>query len=115
MSEMILLGAGASACAGVPGAFEMSSRMLSLLRANVRFQMHAHALSFVAGGLLFEAGRNNANPLEPAINVEDLFNAVQLLAERGSLEAAPFIGSWHPFIDELDRLISTDFREGCNV
>jgi len=29
---------------------------------------------------------------------------VQLLAERDTLEAAPFINSWHSFIDELDKI-----------
>ena len=48
--------------------------------------------------------RKTPNPLQPAVNVEDLFNAVQLLAERGTLEAAPFIGSWHSFLEELDKI-----------
>lgn len=104
MSEMLLLGAGASIEAEVPGAFAMTEKIVANLRANPRFEKQAHALSYVVGGLLFEAGKNNVNPLAPAINVEDLFNAVQLLAERSTLEAAPFIGSWHSFIEELDKI-----------
>lgn len=107
MSEMLLFGAGASIEAEVPGAYAMTDRILSNLRADARFEKQAHALSYVVGGLLLEAGKNNINPLAPAINVEDLFNAVQLLAERNSLEAAPFIGSWHSFIDELDKIYPT--------
>ena len=104
MNEMILLGAGASIEAGVPGAFTMTQKIVANLRANPLFTKQAHVLSYVVGGLLFEAGKNNFNPLEPAINVEDLFNAVQLLGERSSLEAAPFIGSWHSFIEEFDKI-----------
>lgn len=100
----MLLGAGASIEAGVPGAFAMTEKISSSLRTNERFGKQAHVLSYVVGGLLFEVGRNNIDPLAPAINVEDLFNAVQLLAERDTLEAAPFINSWHSFIDELDKI-----------
>jgi hypothetical protein len=64
-------------------------------------------LTFVVGGLLFEQGQNGTNPLKRGVNVEDLFNAVQLLAERHDLEAAPFVGSWHRMVDELDRKTST--------
>jgi hypothetical protein len=104
MSEMLLLGAGASVEAEVPGAFAMTEKIVGSLRSNPRFEKQAHALSFVVGGLLFEAGKNNINPLKPAINVEDLFNAVQLLSERSTLEASPFIGSWHSFLEELDKI-----------
>lgn len=104
MREMLLLGAGASIEADVPGSFKMTKAILANLRANLLYKKQAHVLSFVVGGLLFEAGKNDLNPLEHEINVEDLFNAVQLLAERGKLEAAPFIGSWHSFIDDLDKI-----------
>ncbi len=102
MSEMLLLGAGASVDAGVPGAYDMTARILENLRKYPRFRKYAHALCYVIGGLLFEKSKENINPLAPAINVEDLFNAVQLLAERNTLEAAPFINSWHPFLEEIE-------------
>jgi SIR2-like domain len=102
--EMLFLGAGASVEAEVPGAFAMTEKIVANLRSDPRFEKQAHALSYVVGGLLFEAGKNNVNPLAPAINIEDLFNAVQLLAERNNLEAAPFIGSWHSFLEELDKI-----------
>jgi hypothetical protein len=104
MSEMLFLGAGASVDAEVPGAFAMTEKIVANLRSNPLFQKQAHALSYVVGGLLFEAGKNNVNPFKSAINIEDLFNAVQLLGERSTLEAAPFIGSWHSFLEELDKI-----------
>ena len=36
--------------------------------------------------------------------MEELFNAVQLLAERSTLEVAPFVGSWHAIVEELDKI-----------
>jgi hypothetical protein len=35
--------------------------------------------------------------------VEELFNAVQLLAERDDLEVTPFVGAWDEMVDKLDR------------
>ncbi len=38
------------------------------------------------------------------MDVEELFNAAQLLAGRHQIEAAPFIGSWQAMIDEFDKV-----------
>ncbi len=103
MSEMLLLGAGASIDAGVPGAYAMTQEIAKRLRKDPFLNKHAHVISFVIGGLLFEAGKNNLDPLTVGVNVEELFNAVQLLAERHTLEAAPFVGSWHAMVEEFDK------------
>jgi len=103
MSEMLLLGAGASIDAGVPGAYAMTQAISKRFRADFSLKKHAHVISFVIGGLLFEAGKNNQDPLSAGVNVEELFNAVQLLAERNTLEAAPFVGSWHAMVEEFDK------------
>lgn len=102
MDEMLLLGAGASVEAGIPDAYRMSERILERFRSDPRLRKHAHVLSFAVGGLFFQAGVRNENPYS-GVNVEDLFNAIQLLAQRGTLEAAPFIGSWHHMVEEFDR------------
>ena len=89
---MLLLGAGASSAAGVPAAYEMTRA----ITAKVEERGHptfAHILHFVTGGLLFQAGVRNQDPFR-GVDVEDLFSAVLLLADRRDLEAAPFIGSW---------------------
>jgi hypothetical protein len=49
-------------------------------------------------------GIEGGNALTTGVNVEELFNAVQLLAGRGTLEAAPFVGSWHSMVGELDKI-----------
>lgn len=104
MREMILLGAGASVEAKVPDTFDMTRRMLELFDQDPHISdTCSRALRFAAGGLLFQRGIKGEDPFE-GVNVEELFNAVQLLAERETLEAAPFIGSWHPLVETLDRL-----------
>ena len=63
MSEIVLLGAGASVEADIPAAFEMSRQIVdrfnSLRGAN---ESEAHILNFVVGGLLLKAGERNHNP-----------------------------------------------------
>lgn len=104
MREMFLLGAGASIEAGVPGAYDMTRKIVDQFTADRYYKKHAHLLSFVVGGLLFQSGIDGQNPLSAGVNVEDLFNAVQSLAKRNALEMAPFIGSWHPLIESFDKI-----------
>jgi hypothetical protein len=104
-NEMLLLGAGASVEAGVPSAFAMTDRIVEKFNSNRGFgyREDAQILNFVVGGLLFDAGKRNNNPLRNQVNVEDLFNAVLLLSERDSLEVSPFVGSWDSMIDKFDK------------
>jgi len=102
MTEMLLLGAGASVEAGVPHSFAMTSRILEEFQKEDRHSQASQVLQFVIGGLLFQKGIQGHNPLRSGINVEDLFNAVRLLAERHTLEAAPFVGSWHAMVEQFD-------------
>lgn len=94
-----LLGAGASIPAGIPGSFSMT-RVLQEQVIKRRPSL-SHPLRFVIGGLQFQAGVSNKNPLE-GIDVEDLLSAINLLADRHSLEAAPFIAQWHQMVERLD-------------
>lgn len=98
---MLLLGAGASVEAGIPDAGGMTAKIAELFRDRVEGR-YAHAINFIIGGLLFQKGVRNEYPIDSRINVEDLFNAVRLLRDRHQLEAAPFVGSWHALIEELD-------------
>lgn len=102
MKEMFLLGAGASVEAGIPDSYDMTKRILK--EFETRSKRHAKIISFVVGGLLFQNGIRGSNPLEIGVNVEELFNAIDLLANRHTLEAAPFVGSWHSMIDKIDKI-----------
>jgi hypothetical protein len=97
---MFLLGAGASKNAGVPIASEMTKRIIGTFDPD---SPEYRVLTFVTGGLLFKEGQAGRNPIAAGVNVEELFNAVQLLAGRHQLEASPFVGSWHQMVDQLDR------------
>lgn len=103
MTEMLLLGAGASIEAGIPHAEEMTKQIESKFQEE-NLRKEAHVLAFVIGGLLFQKGIQGQNPLNSGVNIEDLFNAIKLLAERHTLEAAPFVGSWHTMVDKFDTI-----------
>jgi hypothetical protein len=105
MNELILLGAGASAEANVPTAYGMTEEILRRFQSAEHLSVQYRVLSFCLGGLLFKRGIEGKNPLQAGVNVEELFNAVQLLSERNSLEASPFIGSWHSVVEELDQIV----------
>lgn len=105
-----LLGAGASAEAGVPTTFEATERLVH--RINERaydLRPIAAALHFVCGALLAYDGAEGQNPFS-GLDVERVFAAVQLLAERNTLEVSPFVGSWHRAVDALDSRSRTTIR-----
>lgn len=103
MQDIILLGAGASIEAGVPGAFEMTRRIVDLFEK--KHVEHCRILKFAVGGLLFQQGTLGNNPFN-GVNVEDLFNAIQSLVNRHNSEFAPFVSSWHPSLGQLERFNS---------
>lgn len=104
MSRVILLGAGASVEAGVPDTYQMTEVIAKRFREDSSLQKNSEVITFVIGGLLFQKGIDGKDPFS-GINVEELFNAVQLLAERRSLEAAPFVGSWHASVERFDKAV----------
>src|SRR5271166_5645151 len=146
---MLLLGAGTSIEAGVPGAYAMTRRIvesfdpstispeLEWMKAHrvpgqrqgpswgysqsyslsgqqidifKEYYPIYHVLTFVLGGLLMQRGIVGQLPTE-LVNVEELFSAVQLLAQRNQLEVAPFVGSWHPMVHLLDDRYSQRYAD----
>jgi SIR2-like domain len=104
MKEMLLFGAGASKEAGVPTAYGLTNEIANEFRQQPHLARHARVVSFVLGGLLFNRGIQGDDPLSSGVNVEEFFNAIQLLADRSTLEAAPFVGSWHSMVEEFDKV-----------
>jgi len=102
MTELVLLGAGASAEAGVPTSVDMTKRILRRFSDEFALERHRHIIAFAIGGLLFQKGVEGRDPFD-GVDVEALFNAVQLLADRHELGVSPFVGSWHAMVDELDK------------
>ncbi len=106
MNEMILLGAGASVEAGLQDTKGMTKQMLDMSaedNSDSRSSRRTHLLRFIVGGLLFQHGVRNENPLTRGINIEAVFNAINLLGQRYEAEFAAFVSSWHPVIEELTR------------
>jgi hypothetical protein len=116
MSEVVLLGAGASVEAGVPHAYGLTEEIYSYFRHGVMggdFAVESSAVvGLVIGGLRFQRGLRNDDVSDARVNVEDLFNAVEMLGNRNMLEAAPFVGTWHPIVSDFDTLYARDVRGG---
>jgi hypothetical protein len=104
MKTMFLLGAGASIKAGVPDAYDMTEKLLSQFSSNGD-KKYYQVLSFIIGGLIFQKSKAGKSPYE-GVNVEEVFNAILLLADRQNLEVSPFVGSWDEMIDRLDRSLN---------
>jgi hypothetical protein len=98
---LILLGAGASVEAGVPATVEITQKVVSEIGQS-RFSPYAQALNFVSGALVAYDSAEGKSPYE-GLDIERVFAAVELLAERSKLEVTPFVASWHPAVDAWDR------------
>jgi hypothetical protein len=95
-ADVVLLGAGASAEAGVQTAFEMTDAIIRGIQSS-----SAAGDCDVAEALMYVCERLRATSLTRAgsLDVEQVFSAVELLAERDRLEVAPFIEAWHNDVD----------------
>ena len=99
----VLLGAGASQEAGVPTTFEMTEKLVKRVGESSRpADATASALHFVCASLMaHDAAIQGQSPFS-GLDVERVFTAVELLAERDELEVTPFVASWHPAVDAWD-------------
>jgi hypothetical protein len=93
---LVLLGAGASQPAGVPVATEMTLMMAEKLPSRAQ-----RAFTFIVGGLQ-QVARHGERAL-PAIDVEQVMSAARLLGNRSDAALFPFVGTWHPMVEMLDR------------
>lgn len=113
MRTAVLLGAGASRDAGVPVTTEMTERIYQLTANEPLLDLEgnrlARALGTVIGGLTYQKGIRGENPYW-GLNVEEVFASVQMLANRSDIEAAPFIGSWHSIVEELEEEPATNYE-----
>ncbi len=100
-TEMVLLGAGASLEAGVPTATLMTKRMCQNFEQSSKLQRLSKVLNFVIGALIFNGSCEGKSPYGK-LNIEDVFNAIDLLANRDTLQADAFVSSWHPTIQKFE-------------
>lgn len=98
---LVLLGAGASVEADVPATFEMTERLVAGIGESGGSRS-AQTLHYVCGALIEYDTAAGKSPYA-GLDVERVFAAVELLAERRTLEVTPFVSAWHPAVDEWDR------------
>jgi NAD-dependent SIR2 family protein deacetylase len=102
---IVLLGAGASAEGGIPTSREMTRRMASHLATlqTAREPDFIGAFRFVCGQIIAHQSSEGADPFEDTPDVEEVFSAIELLAERRDLEISPFVAAWRPEVDAMER------------
>lgn len=95
----VLLGAGASADAGLPMTESLARNLLK--RFNADWDLIGAppswllALNFVYGAMVGEQSKRGGDP-QSSVNVERLISALRLLSSKESHEAAAFVDSWKP-------------------
>jgi hypothetical protein len=117
---IVLLGAGASAEAGVPVTGAMTDEIVRRINDP---SVHRHeaqvsqALNYVVATMRARDAAAGV-PYAAPLNVERVFSAVQLLAERETLEMSPFVASWDPAVESIDApkprwppFFDSDFRK----
>lgn len=99
---VVLLGAGASAEAGIPTTRDATKKLVERVDAAAfANDKPVSALHFVCGALAAYDSAEGKNPFS-GLDVERVFAAVELLSERRTLEVSPFVASWHPAVDAWD-------------
>jgi len=87
----ILLGAGASAEAGVPTAREMARQVSGEIHRSPSTEMRA--LDLAVGGLRFHRSVVLEDPFGE-VDIEDIYEVLLLLANRKDHLLSPFVGAW---------------------
>ena len=100
MDTAFLFGAGASVDAGLPTTTELTKKIFDIISNH--HSPYKAALSVVIGGLIFDNAIKHSNPYQQ-VDIEQVYGALLMLANRYSIEISPFVGSWHNTIDEIDK------------
>ena len=93
---LVLLGAGASAPAGIPTAVKMTSDMLALASGH-HDPLVGRTMHVICGTLqTYAAARGLSRAFMP--DIERVLDATHQLRDRDDLELTPFISAWNPAI-----------------
>src|SRR5438552_15405313 len=99
----VLLGAGASVHADLPATVAMLDTLLTGFQeqgGNPYGRSEANLLEFVVRSLQQQsAGRGDHAP----VDVETMFETIEMLAARSQLPVAPFVSMWDPLVAEAER------------
>ncbi|HUW77502.1 MAG TPA: SIR2 family protein [Candidatus Nanopelagicaceae bacterium] len=95
-----ILGAGASADAGLPTTIRLTEEITKAIDEDYRSGVAAQALHAVIGAMIaYDTGRESG--VFDGINVERVFSAIQMLARRDELEIAPFVSAWNKNLEHF--------------
>jgi hypothetical protein len=99
----VLLGAGASADAGLPMTGQLTKDLIDLMGQSQNYESRrlAETLNFVCSAMIGHRGNTGGNPYS-ALNVERMFSALRLLKTRSDHEASPFVTAWLPSVEAFD-------------
>jgi hypothetical protein len=92
----VLLGAGASVDAGIPDTTEMTKRVVELASAVPKFGYTvevSRAINYVVASLNAQETLRGSSPFE-SVDVERVFTAIEVLANRDSTDISAFVGTW---------------------
>lgn len=98
---VVLLGAGASKPADLPLASELTDRALAAARDSPR----SRTLSFVVTAMMLEEVRRGSSGAQKP-GIEQVVSAVELLANRASLEVTAFIRDWDVDVERSEHMPS---------
>lgn len=93
-SILILLGAGASAEAGIPVAREMIDILEKSLKCNLEWKDYRDLYNFVKSAIYFADGIDGRFNKDVNYNIERLVNTLSELDKKIAHPLYPFIGSW---------------------
>jgi hypothetical protein len=101
-TTIVLLGAGASLPAGIPTAITMTDRMLEMFGGDALQRHYLCTTRMIIGALQMATGVR-CEESHTNIDIEKVLSAVKLLGTRFDSELNPFVGGWHPFLEESER------------
>jgi hypothetical protein len=104
-NTIVLLGAGASAEAGVPTSFAMTRKVIHHVCGRRQTLPTDRLLRFICESLI--ADDDSRGEDHEDLDLERVFTAVELLSRRRDLDVAPF-ATWRSPLDELDPMAAFD-------
>jgi hypothetical protein len=108
MSDIVLLGAGASVDAGLPTSYGLTRELAKASALPERAGQSgakelATALAFAIGTLYQQRGAAGVNPMrKPDVDIEELVEAIDSLAHPELSGMTAFVSGWHPFLRDVD-------------
>jgi len=100
---IFLLGAGASAEAGIPTSKEMIQKIETLLGEDERWDEYEKLYNHIKSAIYYAAGLKGSFYDEVQYNIETLVNTLYELEQNEDHPLYPFITSWNPRFVELAR------------